>query len=550
MQIPLRLRRRSLRRTVAAFLTISVASSLIAPAASAAGATPVFNPLQSATIGAIDSSARGKITDDQIDRPATTIPHTDFAVVDPVSKKPVDRTAVITAPSGNKVKAGDYYDRLNALETDLNKHGQSLRSGAKSFDVGTVIGGHPEDFQGTIRRAPQSAGRYTATTGSDRAHQAIVKDAVTLKETVPDTVTVTAPTAPPVTLTPQQVRLLKLVPYSPYGYKDSGFSPIPAPPPPAPPTRITLSKNYSETEGNKKLAAIGLDTSATAEAGPGNVGHVILSEDLSAYLLGKGGSIMSATADATPKNATVDMSALGDSIVSYTGPSLGGPAGAKSISLFNVSVPISVSIFTLTLAANASADFTSFNFITGHESYIDATISPYAAVSGNFSASIGVGDTSGDFGFGIAVGVNANLTIASIAMPLTASAGEPLTMLHSGTYKGNRSVYGCFLTFDGSLNSEINYTFLSGSLSVFLKGCFIFCDTIFNIRLVSWGGITGKDTLFHEEARKTASLAYSDLAQYGIPDPGTAFSKDDASGMPEACDDLQKGQHENGAFAS
>jgi hypothetical protein len=549
MQSPLPPRRRVRRRSVSALLVAAIALTMVPPPVSAAGVVPVFNPLESATIGAISVTPRGKITEEQIDRPIGTIPHSDFAVLDPVTKKAVDRTAIITAPSGQKVKAGDYTDGLNAVEIDLNKHGQTLRGTSTLFELGTLNGGHAADFAATVKRSPATAGRYTATSGSDRAHPTIVQDAVTLPETLPDTVTNTAPTAPPNTGA-NNPALIKLVPYAPYGFKDLGWAPITAPPGPAPPGKITLTKSYSETEGNKSLAAIALNTSATAEGGTGNVGHVILDESLSAYLFGAGGSIMTATADANPKTATIDMSAIGDSIVSYNGPAIGGPAGLKSLDLFDVSISISVSVFTVTLAASANAAFFATSMLIPHDSYINATIAPYAALNGSFSASFGVGDTSGSYGFGIAVGVEGDLTIASIVMPLSASAGMPMTMLRSGTAKTNRNIYACFLTFDGSINSEADYTFLSGSLSVFLKGCIIFCATIFKLHIVSWGGITGKDTFFHEQERKLATDAYSDLAQYGVSDPGTAFSKDDASGMPQACDDLQKSQHQYGSFGS
>ncbi|OYT75869.1 MAG: hypothetical protein CFK49_00760 [Armatimonadetes bacterium JP3_11] len=60
-------------------------------------------------------------------RPRTPIKFTPFEMVDPNTGKPVNADDIIVV-NGVKMKAGDYYRQLNAMEQWLNDHGYSLRT--------------------------------------------------------------------------------------------------------------------------------------------------------------------------------------------------------------------------------------------------------------------------------------------------------------------------------------------------------------------------------------------------------------------------------------
>lgn len=60
-------------------------------------------------------------------RPRTPIKFTPFEMVDPATGKPVNADDTIVV-NGVKMKAGDYYRQLNAMEQWLNDHGYSLRT--------------------------------------------------------------------------------------------------------------------------------------------------------------------------------------------------------------------------------------------------------------------------------------------------------------------------------------------------------------------------------------------------------------------------------------
>jgi hypothetical protein len=268
---------------------------------------------------------------------------------------------------------------------------------------------------------------------------------------------------------------------------------------------------------------------------------------LGAYLLGGGGDIATASASINRSKAHIDIQALGYTIYQKSGalPLVDGFNGSQTF--FSISVPIQVWIFVITLAASASGAIGINYAVLGGKAMgmagaiPAASIVPYLNLAGSFSASIGVGIA--DI-ISISVGIQANLTIANVSLPLSAAAGFVLKTWQSGTGSGPKTIYACRMHFTYGLKAGLHYTFLAGNVSGFLQGCFIFCATIVSFTIFTWNGISGSDTVFDLHGETGVGDIYSDLPQYGftLRKSGVTnrFSRDDSSGMPAACHNFYK----------
>jgi len=542
--------------TVSLSLFVSLVPALPAGADEDAGA---IDPLQAATQVAIISPGQKiqvkrqtapPITDNQFIAPALPAQAFQaFQIMDPQSKRPVSRDTVIVAPSGKRAKAGDYWDTVNSFEKYLNKRGQSLRHG-KKFKIGRLRGSAQSELESTKKRNPQFPGVALRLKGT-AADIAVVRAlAPPPTETVDATSVVVSGVGNIGLPTPRATHKPKPKPTrrpNPgtlrYGFKSEGVKPdLPLP-------RsyrrgafsdLHFSKSYNESTGSKGSAEFYLSESMSAD-GHGSGGQSMLGKvALGAYLLGLGGDVAKATASVTGSSAHIDIEALGQTIYQKSGRLPLTDGFNSSQTFFNFSVPIQVWILVVTISAGASGAIGINYVVMGGKALAmagqlpAASIVPYLDLVGSFSASIGIGIA--DI-ISISVGLQGNLTIANVSLPLVATAGFVLKTWQSGTAKSLKNIYACRMHFTYALKGALNYSFLAGNVSGYLQGCFIFCATIVSFTIFNWNGITGSDTLFHIHGDTGVGDYYSDLPEYGYTwrQPNTRFSKDDSSGMPAAC---------------
>jgi hypothetical protein len=571
---------RSLAVTViAAIVAIMIPA---APADADDGLTAI-DPLQTAThieslatrtIVAADLSKNlglgAPVTDSQIVKPPLPpIAFKPFAIVDPkaspAAQVPISRDATIVTPGGKTVSAGAYWDEINAVEKDLNSRGQSLRNGTK-FDLGRLAGSTQDELLATKMRNPQIPGTTLSVNGKlppVSVAQAL-QDRSPLSE--PSPLDTSVPTGPVLTLpvgspivgktqhgisTPSPTPTPTATPTEPPpntlrdGIKDEHRKPLN----PLPPEHdtidfadLTYSKSYTESEGSKGSAEFYLKADLTASATKSGDQNVMGKVSTGAYILGGGGDIASATASVDGTDASLDIEAIGSTIWKKDGQlNPGGKLNEytnENETFVSFSVPIQIEYFVVTLAASVSGTVglqSQLNNSNTTGGGITFMVVPFVSVGGSFSVSVGVGIADV---ISVSVGIQGNLTLASMALPLISSAGFYMDQYHTGTADDTANVYACRARFSYGLRAELNYQFLAGNVSVFLRGCFIFCDTIFSLTLFSWKGITGNDTLFKIGGRTAIGDWYTDAPEYGYHTLGTIpwkYSEDGSDGRPKAC---------------
>jgi hypothetical protein len=160
----------------------------VVPAALAAGAPPPANNKPNPGAPAADirkAASPGSLPAALIQtHKKAPVPHKPFAVVDPQSGKQVKPETMLTLPNGKKVKAGDYYAKLNQLEKQFNGLGHSLRDTAQRVLLQeTKIDKGNLEKQGRAVAAkhqafdPRTMRKPTPLTALAAAHQAAVKKA-------------------------------------------------------------------------------------------------------------------------------------------------------------------------------------------------------------------------------------------------------------------------------------------------------------------------------------------------------------------------------------
>ncbi len=570
-------------------IAVVVASALLAltiPAApaEAAGAMLPIDPLQTATriealstrvtIAADIAKNLGPgtpILDSQIVKPSLpAITFKPFPIVDPKASPGTAATiapdAMIVTPGGKTVRAADYWNEINGIEKDLNSRGQSLRNGTK-FDVGRLAGSTQSEMLATKTRHPQLPGTTLSVNGKAPEASAIialvnhtpVSDPSPLDTGFPTIIN--GPSLPSLgkinpLATPSPTPKPTATPTEPppdtlqNGIKDEHrkpLDPLPTEHDTMDFTDLSFSKSYTESEGNKGSAEFYLKADMTSSATKSGDQNVMGKVATGAYILGGGGDIASASASLVGTTARVDIEAAGSTIYQKSGELKAGGAFADSTSdsttFLSFSIPIQVSYFVVTIAASVSGSvgvsfaMNNFNTIGGGISF---SVTPYMSVGGSFSVSVGVGVA--DI-ISVSVGIQGNITLASISLPLIGGVMFTLNDFYTGKGKSPINIYACHPHFVYDLRGELQYQFLSGSVAVFLSGCFIFCATIFSITLFNWSGFTGNDTLFHTSGDVPSGDIYSDSAEYGYKSTGSIpvrYTEDNKDGVPKACADFAK----------
>ncbi len=432
--------------------------------------------------------------------------------------------------------------------------------GSKSFDFGRVRGSAQSELDATKIESPAASGGLvpplkgvpSADVFEKLAPARVAPAALQVEIARPEPIGIATvnpimkidlPTAAP-TSTPKPTPAPTHAPEPdpkmlPFGYKSEGrkpLSPLPAAVNAGGISAPEVSKPWSKSYGDKKLAAIQFSLGVSAQAEP--TGPSFAAIDSS--------------------NASVDMEALGDTLLDQGGKLPYNASTVKQDTFFDISAEIPIWILTLTLEASAggsagaifSASVVQPSLSAGSTAqgpHLTALLTPFVIIQASFSASVGVGILF----ISVSVGVEADFTLASIDLPIAFTAYYYLQGYHTGTIAASNptvAVYACQPHFVYGLKAELTETFLSGKVSVFGKVCIIFCATVFKVAIINWSGAHSTQPIVNLQGDVVAGPLYSDLPEYGYPLPsnssGKALFSPDATSSPAtaplACNALLK----------
>jgi hypothetical protein len=342
-------RKRFLRRLLSSALLVAFTVLITPPLGASADANAgAINPLQTASrtlLGALGKNATiigDPITEDRIVPPSTMlVPTKLFPVIDPQTKLPVSRDTIITTPSGVKASAGDYWDTVNSFEAFINKRGQTLR-GSTTFDFGRVRGSAQSELDATKIESPAASGGLilplktapSADVFEKIAPAPIAPAALQVELARPEPIGISTvnpimkldlPTAAPTATakpTPAPTHSPEPDPNTlPFGYKSEGrkpLNPLPAAVSAAAISVPEVSKPWSKSYGDKKLAAIQFSLGVSAQAeptGPSFDAHAAVI----GYLFNHSDTLAKASATIDSSKASVEMEALGDTLLDEGG---------------------------------------------------------------------------------------------------------------------------------------------------------------------------------------------------------------------------------------
>jgi hypothetical protein len=523
---------------LAATLAFALLAALTPAPAPAAAPLQAIDPLQSATVAAMNvaapaiASTRFVITGP----PRASEP---FPIVDPATGKPVSPSAtIVNRANGKSVNAGQYWALVNQFEAALNATGHSLRDGLTAYDLGRLAGSSQSELEDHVNAPAATVSGISSVDPSiplGALRGILDKRALSTPLGGPQGASSTA-TPPPAAAT--ATGRGAIINCSLRGLKcGAPLSPLPPSVTNGDGTVSAVDVSWSPSYGDPSDADVYLNTlfSVGGKAGSNSPVDLQGKVAIGGHILGAGGDLASATASVANNTASYNVVVAGSSISSG---SVQGTTTTKKYptTFLDETVPVPVGPVTVTLEVTAGGEIDLTYTLLDEGNTATAALEPEFKVNASFSigAGLDLGIISGT------AGVSGNLQVADVSFnPAEMQLGFTESQSKTGiTVQG--SVYACQLQYALSIKVQENHTFLAGNASVFVKGCIDYilsssCDT-FSHQLFNWSGIRGSDTLVDKSVSTNVGPVYSDLPEYGKALPaGAVFSADDSSGMPAAC---------------
>jgi len=574
------------QRKAIAFVVALDALILVVQAPVAASApVAAIDPLQTATrttIAASQSSGTAGVTLKFAPPAVAPIPYVPFPVTDPISHATVSSSTLITTPTGqSNVPAGAYWAQVNSVEAFFNARGRSLRTLTKAattpLDLGHIAGGTQADLDAGGGSAPDAGGSPLTASGGhiDAATLGALEPKHVVEPALGDGGAMQTTPPPVISIQPGKpvVRpsFVKATPSpSPtpnmdpaqhkYGYKDLK-GPHYGQTVPNSTDDISYSKDLDYSPKPYKLELGGsegnVSVSASFSGKEEHNGTLSLAGDLkaTAELFQQGGDVAKISIKADADSYKFSITAVGQSIANYSGPlpANGGPSFALNMGNWNDTFDgaNSSGSFPMSVSQNISGVL-GVNYSVVDGARFQFQLVPNVELAATFAAQLTLLSFANDY-INEQGAITGSLTVMQVAMPIALDAGFKVLPFTSGSdSKSVHAIFACRPQFTYGIKGSLQYVFLQGSINGTISGCVVFCQTEASFGIINWNGYKKTITMFDDSDSIDVGDVYQDLESYGFDTADakyvsdakhytgatTHYSKDDSSGMPEACDKL------------